>query len=132
MESHSKIESDSNMMRVVHYGYCFEDLNVGDKFRHGSRTINETDKAMFLYLSGLNSPLFVDQEYAKNSPLKQSVVPGPLSVILIIGLAEDITRGRDLAALGIDKIRFVKPVRPGDQVSVKVSKQRYPITQLIF
>ena len=102
-------------------GKYFDELEIGQVLTSPRRTVTETDIVLFTCLTGLNDPLFTDDIFAKEKGFGTRVAPGPLTVCLTIGLTEEINFGTSSAVLGIDKIRFLSPVRPGDTISVKTT-----------
>ncbi len=63
-------------------GYYFEDLKVGMSATV-SRTITETDVRNFSGVSGDTNPMHLNEEYAKNTVFKGTIVHGMLSANLI-------------------------------------------------
>ncbi|MCA9265496.1 MAG: hypothetical protein KDA60_16665 [Planctomycetales bacterium] len=49
----------------------FDDVEVGQTWSSGGRTVTETDVVMFAGLTGDYNPLHVDDEFAKNTPYRQ-------------------------------------------------------------
>ncbi|MDP2953305.1 MAG: MaoC family dehydratase [Chloroflexota bacterium] len=99
-------------------GKYFEDLNPGDRFTSPRRTVTEADVVFFTSFTGLLNPLFIDEEFAREKGFGGRVAPGPLTVSLALGLTDELASGTTTAALGIDKVRFLAPVRPGDTIGV--------------
>ena len=54
-----------NAMKTVGLGMCWEDLEVGMKFKTIGRTITEGDLVSFINCTGMVEVLFTDVEYAK-------------------------------------------------------------------
>ena len=99
-------------------GKYFEDLTPGDRFTSPRRTVTEADVVFFTSFTGLLHPLFIDEEFAREKGFGGRVAPGPLTVSLALGLTDELASGTTTAALGIDKVRFLAPVRPGDTIGV--------------
>ena len=99
-------------------GKYFEDLTPGDRFTSPRRTVTEADVVFFTSFTGLLNPLFIDEEFAREKGFGGRVAPGPLTVSLALGLTDELASGTTTAALGIDKVRFLAPVRPGDTIGV--------------
>ena len=102
-------------------GNFFEDWQVGDQFSSPRRTMTETDVVLFTSLTGLLNPLFIDQEFAVEKGLGARLVPGPLTMGIIIGITDYLCYGTMVAVLGIDNARFTAPVKIGDTIWSKVT-----------
>lgn len=102
-------------------GKFFEELAVGDQFTSQRRTMTETDIVIYTCLTGLLNPLFIDEEFAKEKGFGTRVVPGPLTMGITIGMTDELCYGTIAAVLGIDKVRFTAPVKPGDTIGIKTS-----------
>lgn len=102
-------------------GKFFEELEIGDQFTSQRRTMTETDVVIYTCLTGLLNPLFTDEEFAKEKGFGTRVVPGPLTMGIIIGMTDYLCYGTITAVLGIDKARFTAPVKIGDSIWSKTS-----------
>ena len=102
-------------------GLYFDKLEVGGEFTSPRRTVTEADIVLFTCLTGLLNPLFTDELFAREKGFGSRVAPGPLTLSFAIGLTDDLTYRTVSAALGIDKVRFISPVRPGDTICVKTT-----------
>lgn len=92
-----------------------------------SKTVGESDVYMFAGITGDLSPVHVDVEYMKrNSPFGERIAHG----VLLLGFtsaASTIAADRlqrehgwkSMVSLGYDGVRFVKPVRIGDTITVR-------------
>lgn len=86
-----------------------------------SRTISEADVYTFAGVTGDLSPVHLNAEYARRLPGGQRVAHG----VLIVGLMSAASSawcsqvGLDAFSYGYDKVRFVRPVRFGDTVTVR-------------
>lgn len=97
-------------------------LEVGAEYRSYARTITETDLVNFTCFAGLRLPIFVDAEFARrHSPFGGRIVPGFLTCSVIGGMMEAVLGRSTVAALGIDRIRFPRPVQPGDTIHARIS-----------
>ncbi len=99
----------------------FEEFKQGDKFTTRSRVVTGTDIDMFAALTGATNPLFLDSEFGKKQGFGGRIAPG----ILILALAAGAQYSTGLfdhiiAFLGIDKLKFLNPVYPGDTVQYHV------------
>jgi acyl dehydratase len=99
------------------FGRHFEDVNVGDIFKHfPGRTVTEFDDTLFTLLTMNQHPLHLDEHYAKDTEWGKRLVTGYLSFCLVYGMTVRDLSGKTTANLGIDRIRFLKPVFHGDSL----------------
>lgn len=97
----------------------YDDLNVGDIIRSISRTVTEADLVNFISYMFQAEEIFTSAEHAmKESAFKKRIVPGTLTLSLGMGLLSMTgwTRESAIALLGIDEVRFLKPVAVGDSI----------------
>lgn len=89
-----------------------------------SKTISEFDVYSFAGITGDFYPVHVDAEYAATQPVGERVAHG----VLIMGLMSATTArwllaaGIDGLSYGYDGVRFTKPVRFGDTITVAYAK----------
>src|ERR1044071_2132543 len=97
-------------------GLYFEQLEVGHRFEHGvRRTVTETDNVLFSTLTMNPAALHLDAEYCKTTPFGQRLVNSLFTLGLLIGLSVgDTTLGTTLGNLGMEEVKFPKPVLHGD------------------
>ena len=98
----------------------FEDFNVGDRIVTRGRTITEADIVMFSALSGDWHPLHTDVEYAKRGPFKERIAHGFLVLSVASGLLP-LSEIAIIAFYGMDKLRFIAPVRLLDTIHVELA-----------
>jgi 3-hydroxybutyryl-CoA dehydratase len=99
----------------------FEEFSQGDKFTTRSRVVTGTDMDIFAALTGATNPLFLNEEFGKKQGFKGRIAPGVL--ILALGVGAQYSMGlfdHIVAFLGIDKLRFLGPVYPGDTIKYSV------------
>jgi len=99
-------------------GKFFDDLNVGDHFRHPTgRTITEADNTLFCALTLNTQPLHINEDFAAKTQFGQRIVNGLLTMGLVVGLSvADLTEGTIVANLGYDKVVHPNPVFHGDTI----------------
>ena len=97
----------------------FEDFQVGDKIVTRGRTVTEADVVMFSALTGDWHPLHTDVEYAKQGPFKERIAHGFLVLSIASGLLP-LSEIAIIAFYGIDKLRFVAPVKLLDTIHVEM------------
>jgi 3-hydroxybutyryl-CoA dehydratase len=96
----------------------FEDFQVGDKIVTRGRTITEADIVMFAGLTGDWHPLHTDVEYARQGPFQERIAHGFLILSVASGLLP-LSEIAIIAFYGIDKLRFIAPVRLLDTIHVE-------------
>jgi len=101
----------------------YEDFKEGMVFETPRRTVTEADIVNFAGLSGDFNPLHVDEEFAKTTVFGRRIAHGALTFAIMTGLWDmlGIIRGTAIAFYGVDKLRFTKPVYPGDTLRVKIT-----------
>ena len=102
-------------------GLYFEELSVGQKFAHVlRRTVTEADNVFFSAITHNPSPLHLDEEYAKGTEFGARLVNSLFTLGLMIGISvHETTLGTTVANLGMDEVRFPKPVFHGDTLRVE-------------
>ncbi|HYL02565.1 MAG TPA: phenylacetic acid degradation bifunctional protein PaaZ [Steroidobacteraceae bacterium] len=100
----------------------FGALELGDTFRSGEREVTVQDIERFAELSGDRFYAHMDEAQAARNPLFGGrVAHGYFLVAAAAGLFVDPPYGPVLANFGLDGLRFVKPVRPGDRIRVRLT-----------
>jgi oxepin-CoA hydrolase/3-oxo-5,6-dehydrosuberyl-CoA semialdehyde dehydrogenase len=100
----------------------FGDLNVGDSFKSPEREVTLVDIERFAALSGDHFYAHMDESAARRNPLFGGrVAHGYFLIAAAAGLFVEPQFGPVLANYGIDALRFVKPVKPGDRISVRIA-----------
>ncbi len=97
----------------------FEDFQVGDKMVTRGRTITEADIVMFAGLTGDWHPIHTDVEYARQGPFQERIAHGFLVLSVASGLLP-LSEIAIIAFYGIDKLRFVAPVKLLDTIHVEM------------
>ena len=98
----------------------FEDFEVGGQFPTYGRTITEGDLSLFCSFAGYHVPLFIDEEYAKQTPFGGRIVPSAMIMTISTGMTESLFRTTMIALLALERGRFLHPVKPGDTITTKV------------
>ncbi len=108
---------------VVHpFRKHFNELEVGDTIITGTRTITLDDVVNFANLSGDKFYAHMDNEAAQaNGVFTGRVAHGYFIVSAAAGLFVDPAPGPVLANYGLEKLRFTKPVYPGDTIHVRLT-----------
>jgi acyl dehydratase len=102
-------------------GKYYEDLQVGDRFRHSQgRTITEMDNILFCSLTMNTQPLHLNEDFAAQTIFKQRIVNGIFTLGLVVGLSvPELTEGTILANLGYEHVVHPHPVYHGDTIYVE-------------
>src|ERR1700733_12720398 len=98
----------------------FEEFDVGARYPTYSRTITEGDLSLFCALVGYHVPLFIDEEYARQTRYGGRIVPSSMIMSISTGMTESLFRTTMDGLLAVDKGQFLAPVRPGDTVRTEV------------
>jgi oxepin-CoA hydrolase/3-oxo-5,6-dehydrosuberyl-CoA semialdehyde dehydrogenase len=106
------------------------ELQVGDTVRTASREVTLADVAHFAEFTGDTFYAHTDETAAAANPLFGGIVAhGYLVLSLAAGLFVDPAPGPVLANTGLDRLRFTKPVKPGDSIHVQLTcKEKTPRT----
>ena len=100
----------------------FNELEIGKTIHTGSRTITLADIEQFAEFTGDNFYAHMDEEAAKANPFFPGrVAHGYLILSFAAGLFVDAAPGPVLANTGLDNLRFLKPVSPGDTIKVQLT-----------
>jgi oxepin-CoA hydrolase / 3-oxo-5,6-dehydrosuberyl-CoA semialdehyde dehydrogenase len=97
-------------------------LRVGDSIHGGPRRISLADIEHFAEFTGDTFYAHTDEEAAAKNPFFGGrVAHGYLVVSLAAGLFVQPDYGPVLANYGIDNLRFLTPVKPGDEIAVTLT-----------
>ncbi|HJS91670.1 MAG TPA: phenylacetic acid degradation bifunctional protein PaaZ [Steroidobacteraceae bacterium] len=100
----------------------FGSLAIGDTFNSAEREVTLEDIERFAALSGDHFYAHMDEAAARRNPLFGGrVAHGYFLVSAAAGLFVDPPFGPVLANYGIDSLRFLKPVKPGDRIKVRIT-----------
>jgi oxepin-CoA hydrolase/3-oxo-5,6-dehydrosuberyl-CoA semialdehyde dehydrogenase len=100
----------------------FHALAIGDTFRSREREVTIEDIERFAALSGDNFYAHMSEEEAARNPLFGGrVAHGYFLISAAAGLFVDPDYGPVLGNYGLDALRFVKPVKPGDRIKVRLT-----------
>lgn len=101
----------------------------GDRLSGRSRTITESDLVGFGSLTGDLHPQHVDGHWSESSAFGGRVAHGMLVLSYSIGLI-GFDPDRVVALRGLDSVRFKRPVRIGETISVEaVVREVVPLEQ---
>jgi oxepin-CoA hydrolase/3-oxo-5,6-dehydrosuberyl-CoA semialdehyde dehydrogenase len=98
------------------------ELNIGDTWKTESRTVSIEDIEHFAEFTGDKFYAHMDEEAAKASPIFEGrVAHGYLILSFAAGLFVDPDPGPVLANTGLENLRFLTPLYPGDSMRVELS-----------
>ncbi len=104
------------------FRYPFGALAIGTTFRSGEREVTIEDIERFAALSGDHFYAHMDEAQAARNPLFGGrVAHGYFLIAAAAGLFVDPAYGPVLANYGIDALRFIKPVKPGERIKVRLT-----------
>jgi oxepin-CoA hydrolase / 3-oxo-5,6-dehydrosuberyl-CoA semialdehyde dehydrogenase len=103
----------------------FNDLELGDTLKSTEREVTIADIEQFAALSGDTFYAHMNEAEAARNPLFGGrVAHGYFLISAAAGLFVDPDYGPVLGNYGIDELRFVKPVKPGDRIKVRLTCAR--------
>src|SRR5262245_4702273 len=94
----------------------FDDLEVGQEWTSGGRTVTESDIVNFAGFSGDFNPIHIDAEFAKSTPFRRPIAHGFAVFSIASGLGVMTPPLRTLAMLRVRVWNFVLPVFAGDTI----------------
>lgn len=102
-------------------GLYFEEFSPGRKFAHPiRRTVTEADNVLFTAMTHNPAQLHLDEEYGKTTEFGARIVNSLFTLGLMIGISVgETTLGTTVANLGMEEVRFPKPVFHGDTLHVE-------------
>lgn len=103
----------------------FNELEIGESIEAGPRTVTLEDIETFAHFTGDTFYAHMDEEAARANPFFPGrVAHGYLLLSFAAGLFVEAAPGPVLANTGLDGLKFMKPVSPGDAISVKLTVKR--------
>jgi len=112
------VTSVSNQIRRLGVPeYFWEDVGVGDVITGAGITVTDAHLVTWAGLTGDIVSLHLDEEYASSTQFGTRIAHGPFTLALALGM---LTRtgcfSNVVAWLGLDEVRALAPVVPGDTV----------------
>lgn len=97
--------------------YYWEDFKPGETFPMGERSIDR-DEVIDFAKQFDPQPFHIDEEAAKRSIYGGLIASGWHTVALVMRMMCDsyLNRSASLGSPGVDNVRWLKPVRPGDTI----------------
>jgi acyl dehydratase len=103
---------------------CFEDYMVGATYVCGSFTMTEDEIIEFASLYDPQA-MHIDREMAARGPFGEVIASGWHTVARTMRLVvENFLPHNGLAAPGIDELRWPRPVRPGDTLTLHATVEQ--------
>ncbi|MBI2409016.1 MAG: phenylacetic acid degradation bifunctional protein PaaZ [Gemmatimonadetes bacterium] len=99
----------------------FEQLAIGETYHTKSRIITDEDVDRFSALSGDHFYAHQSDEMARQGVFERKVAHGYFVLSASAGLFVDPAPGPVLANYGLEGLRFVKPVYPGDTIRARLT-----------
>ena len=100
-------------------GLYFDEFELGQVFKHQMRrTVTESDNVWFSTATCNPAAIHLDEQWCQeNSEFGTRIVNSAFTLGLMIGLSVgDTTLGTTVGNLGMDEVRFPKPVFHGDTI----------------
>ena len=109
-------------MSAEPHGFFLEDISVGQTWTSPGLTVTEESIISFAFTWD-PQPFHLDKVASGQSVFGDLVASGLQTLMLSYRLYYDLglLRGTALAGLGMDEIRFLSPLRPGDTIKVAVT-----------
>ena len=96
-------------------GRYFEDFEPGALYtHHWGRTISEAENALFSTWTMNVNPIHFNREHARAMGYETTPINPMLVMNVVFGLSVEDLSEKAIAHLGYWKMRFLKPVYPGD------------------
>jgi acyl dehydratase len=96
----------------------FDDLEVGQEWVSGGRTVTEADIVNFAGFSGDFNPIHIDAEFAKGTPFRRPIAHGFAVFSIGSGLGVMTPPVRTIAMLKVKVWNFLLPVFAGDTIKM--------------
>jgi len=107
----------------------FEDLSVGMVFEFGSVTVTEPEIIAFARQFDPQT-MHTDPIAAAQGPTNGLIASGWHTVALMMRMyADHFLPENGLPAPGVDEVRWLRPVRPGDTLSMRVTIKEARVSQ---
>ncbi len=113
-----------NEDRIHPFRKYFEEIQPGDSLLTPRRTLTEADIVNFACLSGDHFYAHMDKIAAAESIFGERVVHGYFLISAAAGLFVDAGVGPVIANYGMENLRFIEPVKPGDTIQVRLTCKR--------
>jgi len=116
--------AETTESKVHPFKKFFEDLKIGDALTTHRRTVTEADIVNFGAVSGDHFYAHFDEIAAKDSLFGKRVAHGYFVLSAAAGLFVHPSPGPVLLNYGLEHLRFIAPVVPGDTIRAKLIVKR--------
>ncbi len=109
-----------SVSRAVGDTYYFEDLSIGQRFRSGTYAVDaERIKAFAREFDP--QPFHLDERAAAETIFRGLAASGwhTMAITMRLMVTGELRPANGIVGLGVDNLRWPKPVRPGDVLSVE-------------
>jgi len=103
---------------VIRGTVCIEDIEIG-MTRQLKKIVTDRDIEMFAEVSTDHNPVHLNEDYANETIFGGRIAHGMLTAGLISAVIGEQLPGHGTVYLG-QTLKFLRPVRPGDQVTTQV------------
>mgnify|MGYP006272323213 CR=1 FL=1 len=107
----------------------FEDVTIGEALTTHRRTVTEADIVNFGGISGDHFYAHFDEIAAKDSLFEKRIAHGYFVLSAAAGLFVHPSPGPVLLNYGLEDLRFIAPVAPGDTIQAKLIAARKTVRQ---
>lgn len=100
----------------------FDDLHEGYRFETGTRTLTEADIVRFAR-EWDPQDFHLDADAARRSPYGGLIASGfhTMLTAFVLSLEADVWKQASMGSPGMDDIRWLRPVRPGDTLKAEAT-----------
>jgi oxepin-CoA hydrolase/3-oxo-5,6-dehydrosuberyl-CoA semialdehyde dehydrogenase len=116
--------SDTVESEIHPFKKYFEDLTIGEALTTHRRTVTEADIVNFGSLSGDHFYAHFDEVAAKESMFGKRIAHGYFVLSAAAGMFVHPAPGPVLLNYGLEDLRFIAPVAPGDTIRAKLIVKR--------
>lgn len=113
--------ADTTSDGVHPFRKSFDELEIGESRLTHRRTVTEADIVNFAGVSGDTFYAHTDELAARESIFERRVAHGYFVLSAAAGLFVDPAPGPVIANYGLETLRFVKPVYPGDTIRARLT-----------
>lgn len=111
-----------HILEIHPFRLKMRELSIGDTWKTGSRTVTLEDIEHFANFTGDKFYAHMDEDATKASPIFEGrVAHGYLILSFAAGLFVDPDPGPVLANTGLENLRFLAPLYPGDSMRVELT-----------
>lgn len=104
-------------MNLTSKNNYFEDFEVGAVYKHyRGKTIKESDAVTICNMVMNTAQGHFNDHIMENTPIKESLVYGGVTISMTIGLAAQDTAEQVIREISMDNIKLKSPVKHGDTI----------------